>query len=228
MARQRSQRLRPDEAVLVVGLGRFGSAVADALTRSGHDVLGVDSDAEIIASWADRLAHVVQADTTHPEVLDQLGASEFRVAVVGIGTNVEASLLTTLGLLDAGVPEVWAKAVNPAHGRILSRVGAQHVVYPEASMGQRVAHLLAGTMEEFIEFDDGFAIAKMRAPSELIGRTLGESRVRSKYGVTIVGVKSPGQDFTYAQMDTPVQRGDLLIVAGHTDQVERFAARTNP
>lgn len=224
MARARPTRLSPDESVLVIGLGRFGSAVADALTRAGHEVLGVDADPQIVASWADRLSHVVQADTTQTAVLEQLGAAEFPVAVVGIGTDVEASLLTTLGLLDAGVAEVWAKAVNPAHGRILSRIGAKHVVYPEASMGQRVAHLLAGTMEEFIEFDDGFAIVKMRAPRDLAGQALGQAQTRARTGVTVVGVKRPGEDFTYAQADTVVHSGDLLIVAGRTDLVERFAA----
>jgi len=121
---------------------------------------------------------------------------------------------------------VWAKAITVAHGRILERIGATHVVFPEAEVGERVAHLLTGKMIDFIEFDDDFAIVKTKSPAEAHDRTLGESALRTKYGVTIVGVKRPGEDFMYALPDTEVHAGDLLIVAGRTQQVEKFASIT--
>jgi trk system potassium uptake protein TrkA len=211
---------------VVIGLGRFGVAVADSLVHLGHDVLGIDTNPERVQKWADRLTHVVQGDASDSDVLRRLGVHEFGHAVVGIGTHIEASVLAVLALSELHVPDIWAKAVTPDHGRILERTGAHHIVSPEAAMGQRVAHMVTGKMIDFIEFDDGFAIVKTRAPLEAVGKTLGESALRSKYGVTIVGVKRPKTDFTYAQPDTFVQAGDLIIVSGPTKLVQKFAALT--
>ena len=214
------------DSVAVIGLGRFGGAVALSLARLGHEVLGIDIAPGPVQEWADRLTHVVEADSTNVDALCRLGVHEFDHAVVGFGSHVEASVLTVLALSEIGVPDIWAKATTDQHGRILEKTGAHHVVYPEAKMGERVAHLVTGKMIDFIEFDDGFAIVKTCAPSEAIGRTLGESALRSKYGITIVGVKSPHQDFTYATPETMVSKGDLLIVSGPTTRVEKFAAIT--
>ncbi len=214
------------DSVLVVGLGRFGGQVAMSLIRLGHEVLAIDEDEHIVQRWADRLPYVVQADATDEHALQQLGVADLHHAIVGIGTEIEASVLTVLTLNDLGVREIWAKAISAKHGKILSAVGADHVVYPEAAMGERVAHLIAITMLDFIEFDDGYAIAKVRAPAEAIGRSLGQSQLRSKYGVTVVAIKMTGADFTYATPDTMVDRGAQLIVAGRTHDVERFAAIT--
>ncbi len=214
------------DGVIVIGLGRFGGAVAQSLVRLGHDVLGIDEDAELVQSWADRLTHVVQADTTNGDALRRLGVHEFGRAVVGIGGNIEASVLTVLALSELGVGDIWAKALSPKHGRILERTGAHHVIYPEAAMGERVAHLVTGKMIDFIEFDDGFAIVKTRAPREAEGKTLAECALRSKYGVTVVGVKRPRADFTHARPETAVEQGDILIVSGPTKLVEAFAAVT--
>ena len=143
------------DSVVVIGLGRFGGAVAEALVRLGHDVLGIDADAELVQSWADRLTHVVQADSTNGDTLRRLGVQEFERAVVGIGGDIEASVLTVLALSELNVGDIWAKATSANHGRILERTGAHHVVLPEAAMGERVAHMVTGKMIDFIEFDDG-------------------------------------------------------------------------
>jgi trk system potassium uptake protein TrkA len=215
-----------NDNVVVIGLGRFGGGVAASLVNLGHEVLGIDSDEHIVQDWADRLTHVVAADSTDTDALRQLGVHEFPRAVVGIGTNLETSVLTVLTLAELGVPEIWAKATSTKHGKILSSVGARHVIYPEAEMGERVAHLITGRMLDYIEFDDGFAIAKVRAPRDTAGRTLADIGLRSKWGVTVVGTKMPGQDFTYARPETVVPQGSILIVAGDTKKVERFAADT--
>jgi len=212
------------ESVLVVGLGRFGGAVAESLVRLGHEVLGIDEDPVLVQRWANELTHVVQADSTDEEALRQVGAASFDRAVVGIGTDVEASVLTVLTLTQLGVHDVWAKAITRKHGQILERVGADHVVFPETAMGERVAHLVTGAMIDYIEFDDGFSIARTKAPAESIGKTLADSALRSKYGVTVVGVKRSGEDFTYARPETQVHGRDELIVSGATPQVERFCA----
>lgn len=213
------------DSVVVIGIGRFGSSVAKALAELGHDVLAIDTNAETVQRMSGALGHVVQADSTDIETLKQLSVHDFKHAVVGIGQNLEASVLTVLNLSQMGVKDIWVKANSKQHGRIAERVGAHHVVYPESDMGQRVAHLVTGKMIDFIEFEDGFAIAKTRAPHETHGKTLAESAVRTKHGVTVVGIKRRHQDFLYAREDSVVQAGDLLIVAGPTRSVERFAAR---
>jgi trk system potassium uptake protein TrkA len=219
-------RPRPGtDSVLICGLGRFGSATAQTLARMGRSVLGVDRDPRLVADWAGRLGRVVEADTTNAEALAQLGCDQFGVAVVSIGTSVEASVLTAANLVDLGVSQIWAKALSLPHGTILERIGVHHVIYPDADAGRRVAHLVSGRLLDYIEFDDGFAIVKMRPPTETQGFTLAESHVREKYGVTIVGVKTPGQDFTYAVPDTRVTQHDVLIVSGRSELIEKFAAR---
>ena len=219
-------KARASDSVVVIGLGRFGGQVADSLVRLGHEVLGIDADIKLVEEWSSVLTHVVQADATDEEALRQLGAAEFDRAVVGIGTAIEASVLSVLALTELGVHEIWAKAISAKHGKILTKVGAHHVVYPESAMGDRVAHLITTRMLDYIEFDDGFAIAKVRAPAEAVGKSLAEAALRTRYGVTVVGVKRAGEDFTYALPDTVVPRKSLLIVAGPTDQIQRFAATT--
>lgn len=210
--------------MLVIGLGRFGTAVAKRLLEQGTEVLGIESDPAIVQSLSSELPHVVHADSTDLNALRQLGVLDFSHAVVSIGSNLEASILTILNLNQLGVKDIWAKANDTQHGRIAERVGAHHVVYPEAEMGERVAHLVTGKMIDFIEFDDGFAIAKTRSPRETHGKTLAQSDVRKKYGITVVGIKRRHQDFIYAQPETEIKAGDHLIVAGETRLVDRFAA----
>lgn len=218
-------RTARDEGVLVIGLGRFGAAIALTLEKLGTQVLAIDTDAELVQKYSGQLTHVVRADATQPEVLEQVGAGEFRIAVVGVGTSIESSVLIATNLVDLGKPVIWAKAISSAHGRILQRIGAHHVVYPEADAGKRVAHLVNGRLLDFIEFDDDFAIVKMRAPREVEGKSLAESDIRQRFGVTIVGVKTPGKDFTYAVPETVVASHDLLIVSGRTALIEKFSQR---
>ncbi len=216
----------PAPPVVVIGLGRFGQSVANSLMRMGHEVFGIDEDLETVQGLADKLTHVVQADSTNADTLRKLGAGDMAHGVVAIGTDIEASVLTVVALADAGCRDIWAKAVSPSHGRILERVGAAHVIYPEAEMGERVAHLVTGKLMDYIEFEDGFAIGKTRTPRFMAGKSLAETDVRRAHGVTIVGVKRPREPFIQAVPDTVVYMSDLLILSGPTDAVERFAAMT--
>lgn len=209
--------------VLVIGLGRFGAATAGQLQRQGREVLAVDTDPDLVQKWAERVTHAVQLDARNIEALRQIGAQEFSVAVVAVGTSIEASVLVTANLADLKINQIWAKAMSTTHGRILKRIGAHHVIYPEAEAGERVAHLLGGKMLDFIEFDDEFVMAKMYPPKSIRGKSLRDSQVRSKYKVTVVGVKSPGKEFTYATADTTITNYDVIIVAGTSDGVEAFS-----
>jgi trk system potassium uptake protein TrkA len=213
------------DSVVVIGLGRFGGSVAQSLTRLGHDVMGIDRDPEFVHAWADLLTHAVQADSTKVMALRQLGVADFTHAIVGIGTDIAASLMTIMALTELGIKDIWVKALTAEHGQIALRIGAHHVVYPETEMGERVAHLITGKMMDFIEFDDGFAIAKIHAPERIHNCTLEEAAVREKFGVTVVGLKRANEDFQHATPNTRVLRGDLLILSGATHDIQRFAGQ---
>lgn len=211
--------------ILVVGLGRFGSSLAHTLVDMGHEVLGVDFDAARVQDHAGALTHVVQADSTSEKALRQLGAADTVTAVVCIGTDVESSVLTTSALVDIGVDNVWAKAITEPHGRILQRVGAHHVVFPEAEMGNRVAHLVTGSLLEYVALDDDFVLIETVVPPMYAGATLGDAGIRARHRVTVVCIKPEGGPFTYAERDTVLGPRDLIVVAGHRADVERFAER---
>lgn len=214
------------DSVVVIGLGRFGTSVAQSLMRLGHDVMGIDRDAEPVHDWADLLTHAVQADSTNIMVLRQLGIADFAHAIVGIGTDLAASLMTIMTLTELGIRDIWVKALTAEHGQIAQRMGAHHVVYPETDMGERVAHLVSGRMMDFIEFDDGFAIAKIHAPAPTHNSRLADSNIREKYGVTVVGLKRANQDFQHATPSTLILPGDLLIVSGPTHLIQKFAGHS--
>ncbi|WEF31987.1 potassium channel family protein [Pseudoduganella chitinolytica] len=211
------------DSVVVIGLGRFGGAVAQSLMRLGHDVMGIDRKEDLVQFWGDKLTHAVQADSTNENVMLQLGVADFSHAIVGIGSDLAASLMTLMVLNELGIKDIWVKAMTPEHGQIAQRIGAHHVVYPEAEMGARVAHLITGRLMDFIEFEDGFAIAKIHAPTECHHHTLAESHIRSRFGVTVVGVKRANEDFQHALPDTLILPADTLIVSGPTKKIELFA-----
>jgi trk system potassium uptake protein TrkA len=218
------EKIPHDAPVLVIGLGRFGAATAGELDKLGRDVLAIDADAARVQKWADRVRHTAVLDARDANALAQIGAADFSIAVVATGSSIEASVLITTNLVDLQVPQIWAKAISESHGKILTRIGAQRVIYPEREAGERVAHLVSGRMIDFIRFDDDFALVKMYPPKPIRGLSLIDSGVRSKYNITVVGVKSPGKPFTYATENTVVSNHDLIIVSGTNEDIERFAA----
>jgi trk system potassium uptake protein TrkA len=217
-------RKKKDSAVLVIGLGRFGAATAGQLDRLDREVLAVDEDMELVQKWSERITHAVQADVTKIEALEQIGARDFSTAVVAVGSSIEASVLITANLVDLGVKQIWAKAISKSHGKILERIGANHVIYPEAEAGERVAHLLSGQLLDFVEIDPDFAIIKLLPPRILAGKTLTNSGVRGTFKVTVVGVKKPGSSFTFATAETHIDADDEILVSGHPHDLEKFAA----
>ncbi|HSN42589.1 MAG TPA: TrkA family potassium uptake protein [Propionibacteriaceae bacterium] len=210
-----------DETVLVVGLGLFGSAVARSLNEMAVPLIVLTDDHNQAVHYADDFTHVIEMDPSDPEALEQIGITSVRKAVVAL-SKVELSIMTVLALSEAGVEEIWARAATKAHGSILERIGAHHVVYSEASTGRRVAHAVSGFMIDYFEFEDGFAMARTKAPRMTWDKTLRESMVRTKNTITVVGVKRVGHNFIYAVPETVIQQGDELIVSGETNHVDIF------
>ena len=208
--------------VAVIGLGRFGSSLALELVRGGHQVLGIDNDDKIVQSLAGELTHVVTANTTDEDTLKELGLADLDCAVVAIGADLEASILTTSLLLQIGVKQLWVKANSTAHGRILEQIGAHHVIFPEYEMGRRVAHMVTGESLDYVQIDEDFVMVKSICPESFDGQTLAELKIRSNYEVTVVAVNSGDGVYAPAFPETKLSAGDLLVVAGRKQPLDEF------
>jgi trk system potassium uptake protein TrkA len=221
--RKPTERAASGDSVVVLGLGRFGGALASELVRLGYDVLGIDQSEAAVQYYSPTITHVIQADITSTDALRQVGADDLTHAIVAVGSDLEASILATAALDELGIPAIWAKAVSQQHGRILQRVGAHHVVYPEHDMGHQVAHMIGGRILDWFQLDERFALVETVVPAALVGRTLADAGIREQHQVTVVCVKPAGGTFTYATVDTVLGHGDLLVVAGETAAAEAFA-----
>ena len=208
-------------SVLVVGLGRFGSAVAQTLNDLGQDLLAVDKNPALVARWSS-VFNVVEADMTDMLAVEQIGASDFQKAVVAIGDGVEASVLTAGNLLDAGLTDIWAKSVSKEHTRILQRMGVRHIISAESDAGKRVGHLIAGDYLDYIEIEGPYTVVKIHTPASMVNKTVGQARVRERFGITVIGAITPGLPFRHGDEDTVMHRTDELIVLGMQDQIDRF------
>ena len=194
--------MKGDKQFLVIGLGRFGSSVATALARSGHEVLAIDTNEEVAQKLNGIVTHVVVADTTDEDTLKALGVRNFDVAVVAIGSNIQANIFTTLLLKNLGVPFIVAKALNDLHGKMLEKIGADRVVYPEYDMGQRVAHnIVTSNVLEYIELSPNVGIVEIGVPRSLIGKTLIEADLRARFEVNVVAIKRDDQVIVPPQPD---------------------------
>lgn len=211
------------KTIVVVGLGRFGSTVALHLEKMGHEVLGIDANQDLVDHFAPELTHAVACDSTDEEALRALGLRNFDVGVVAIGSDVEASILTTVLLKEHGVPLVVAKAHSELHGRTLAKVGADRVIYPEREMGARLAHsLMTGSEIDYIELSPDYTIMEMAAPPALAGRTLREANLRAQFGISVLALKS-GEHINAAPLATDVIRpGDTLVLLGSKEGVKQL------
>lgn len=211
------------DPVAVIGLGRFGTALAVELASGGTEVLAVDSRPDVVQRLSGQLGQVVIADSTDPDALTEIGIGDFNRAVVAIGNDLEASILTTALLAELQIQDIWAKAVSRQQATILQRVGAHHVVFPEQDMGERIAHLVSGRLLDWVELDPEWVFAKTKPPHELVGVPLGQSGLRKKHRVTVVSVKPENKaSFTHAANDTVLTYGAVIVIAGRPADVERF------
>ena len=207
---------------IVVGLGRFGSSVAKTLTDNGYDVLAIDQDHQIIQDISNSVTHAVEADATDEEALKTLGVRNFDVAIVSIGDNLHANILCTLILKELEVPYVIVKAQDNLHGKVLTKVGADRVVYPERDMGERIANnLISSNVLDYLEFAPNYSVVEIMASDTMIGKTLAELGFRNKYDVNVMAIKR-GQSLNMTPGgNDKILEDDTLIVMGKNENLDK-------
>jgi len=217
----------------VIGLGRFGSSVAKTLTEKGYQVLGIDISENITQGISDEVTQAVCLDSTDEKALRSVGVETVDVAIVGVGTNLEASILTTLNLKEIGIKEIVCKAVSEDHKKVLEKIGATRVIQPEKEMGSRLANnLVSSSVIEHIELSDESSIVELIPPKDFIGKSLREIDVRAKFGVTVIAIKCQipsaahkGEDEIVnisPKAEDIIKKGDVLIVLGSNENIDKL------
>ncbi len=208
---------------VVIGCGRFGSSVAETLYKLGHEVLAIDLDEEKVQEISGRVTCAVQADVSDEKVLIELGIRNFDVVIVSIGSNYQASIMATLIAKELGVKKVIAKAHDELHGKVLSKIGADRIVFPERDMGIRVAHnLVSSNILDFIELSPDYSILEITALDKWINKTLRELKLPSRYGLNVMAIKR-GEDINVSPYaDDIILKDDILVVVGSTDDIEKI------
>jgi trk system potassium uptake protein len=211
------------QSVLVIGLGRFGTAAARELTALGHEVLAIDSSEARVNELAPEVTHAIELDASDEDALKAVGAGEFEHAIVAISTSTEASIFATMALKNLGVGNVIAKAATALHGAILERVGADRVVYPEREMGLRVAHTFnIRPVIDYIDVAPGFGIVKIHPPTSFVGKTLRELDLANRFGLTPIGVRRGKEVTVNPHRDDRIEASDELILIGLDARLEEL------
>ncbi len=214
---------RGGKEFLIIGLGRFGAGLARTLLAAGHEVLAIDSDFEVVEMRATEIPHVVQLDSTKIEALREIGAEHFDTAIVCIGSDFEANLLTTVSLKKLGVPQIIAKARTRTQKEILLQVGAEEVILPEHEAGVRLGRRLSGMgFINYLEVSDDFSIVEMLAPERYFGKTLAEANLRQKYGLTVIAIRRGDEMIVNPPAGFMIAAGDEFIVVGAMTDAERM------
>jgi trk system potassium uptake protein TrkA len=207
----------------VIGMGRFGTSVAKTLSGLGYEVLAIDSSEQRIQEVSNIVTHVVQADSTDEDALRALGLRNFDVVVIAIGQDIQSSILTTITVKELGVPMIIVKAQTELHGKVLKKVGADKVIYPERDMGQRVAHhLISSNIIDYIELSDDHSIVEIKATRAMVGKNLRQLDIRAKYGCNVMAVKTGVHMNIAPQADDSIKENDILVVVGKNDDLKNF------
>lgn len=208
---------------LVIGLGRFGASIAKTLYNMNYDVLGIDTNEEIIHNMVDSITHAVQADATDENTLNALGVRNFDVGIVSIGNDIQASILVTLILKEIGMKYVVAKAQNELHGKVLYKIGADRVVFPERDMGIRVAHnLVSSNVLDYIELSQDFSIVEITSLPEWQNKSLRDLEMRVKHGLNVMAIKREDKVLISPHANDVIQKGDVLVVVGENKDIEKL------
>jgi trk system potassium uptake protein TrkA len=210
----------------VIGLGRFGTSMALTLARMGYDVLAVDTNEEKVNNIIEYVTHAVQVDAMDEQALKSLGIRNFDVVIVAIGQDIQANILTTVMLKELGVKKVVSKAVTDLHGKVLERIGADKVVFPERDMGVRVAHaLVSKNILDQINISPDYSIIELISPTELANKTLGQGNIRGKYGVTVLAIRRGNDVIISPGAQHLVKEGDVLVVVGRNEKLKTLEDR---
>lgn len=209
---------------VVFGLGRFGSSVARTLSESGCEVLVVDENEDKIHEIAESVTHAVCANVTDVDSLESLGISNFDGAIVAIGQNLEASVMVTILAKEAGIPYVLAKAQNDLHAKVLKKVGADMVVFPEKETGIRIANnILMGNFFDAVELSSTFSMMELDALPEWVGHSLRDLNLRAKNKINVIGIKRAGKLNINPDADMPLEKNDILVIIGKNDILNKLA-----
>lgn len=207
----------------VIGIGRFGHSVATTLHQLGHRVLAIDKNEDLLRHIADDVTHAVQLDSTDAEALRGVGIANMDAVVVAIGAAMQESILTTLILKELGCKKVVAKATNDLQGKVLERVGADVVIYPERDMGVRIAHTLSAPgVLDYLEISPTFSIEELSVPDRLVGQTLGRLDLKARFGVSVLLIRRDSQLLISPDPETGLQAGDVLVVVGENRQLTKM------
>jgi trk system potassium uptake protein len=205
----------------VIGLGRFGASVARTLANAGCEVLGVDVDESRVKAVADEITDAVRANALDEEALRALGLRNFEVVVVAIGHEVQASILVTVLLKEMGIPKIVAKAQDDLHGRVLQKVGADIVVFPERDMGVRLAHtLISRNVIDEIQLSTDYSILEIEAPPRFLDRSLKDLELRQKFGLTVLAIRRADRIIVSPDATQIVEEGDILVTLGQPEKLE--------
>lgn len=207
----------------VIGMGRFGSSVAQSLGKLGFEVLAVDKSEARIQAISESVTHALQADSTDEDALKAIGIRNFDVVVVAIGQDVQASIMTTLILKEMNIPLLVVKAQNEMQGKVLTKIGADKIIFPERDMGKRVAHhLISPNILDYIELSDDHSIVEIQATDGMEGQSLRQLDIRAKYRCNVMGIKRNGRMNIAPQADEKLKPGDVLVVVGENPDLVRF------
>ncbi|MCZ0754261.1 potassium channel family protein [Anoxybacillus sp. J5B_2022] len=210
----------------VIGLGRFGGSICRTLSEQGMEVLAIDIDEDRVNEYASIASHAVVGDSTDEAVLKSLGIRNFDHVIVAIGDNIQASILTTLILKELGVQNITVKATNDYHEKVLKKIGADQVVHPERDMGERIAHsIISNNVLDYLELSDVHSIVEIAASDRLDGHSLLELDIRARYGINIVAIKRGNQVIVSPLASEIIRKGDVLIVIGADEDIDRFEAK---
>ena len=208
---------------IVIGLGRFGRAIAETLCRDGAEVLGVDRRMDLVEDMRDVLTQCIQMDAMDRDALESLGVQDFDVAFVTMASDIRASGTIVLQLKELGAKRVIAKAQDEFHGRMLEKLGADQVLFPERDMGRRVAHsLLSGNVIEYMELSTQYSMAEIRPKPEWFGKTLKELAMRSDMGINVVAIRSGDEVNAMPQPDTRIREGDMMLVVISEEMLKKM------
>ena len=211
------------QSFVILGLGRFGQSVAKTLYELGHEVLVIDENESLIQSISNHITYAMVGNVTDENVLKAVGIKNFDAAVVSTGKNLESSILVTQMLKEMGIKYILVKAQNELHARVLTKLGADRVVFPEQDMGVRVAHNLVSTnIIDYIELSPDYTIVEINAPKRWEGKTLKELNVRAKHGINIIAIKSRLKINVAPIADYIIKSNDILVVIGSKSDIDKF------